>query len=382
MSTNHEGSSHMLVRASVLTGPGGGWTTATLELQEPQAEEIQVRMHYSGMCRSDEHRRHGGSGGRYPLIGGHEGSGVVEAVGPGVRRFAPGDHVILSVLPQCGVCSFCTSGRSRMCDLTAYVPTGQMPDGTWRATLDGEPLGGFCMLGTFAERVVVSQASAIKIPDWFPMEPAALLSCGVPTGWGSAEYVAEVRAGETVVVIGVGGVGINAVQAAAHLGASHVVAVDPVALKRETALKLGATHAVATIEEGADLGRQLSMGTGADAVIVTVGVMTADVSAAALEAVGKGGRLVLTATADDVSDVNLQVQAQRITNYNVTVRGALLGGCNSHYDIPRLARLYDEGHLKLDELITRRYTLDQVGQGYQEVLAGEVVRGVVVHDVA
>jgi NDMA-dependent alcohol dehydrogenase len=372
----------MKVRASVLTGPGEGWTTATLDLQEPQAEEVQVRMHFSGMCRSDEHRRHAGSGGRYPLIGGHEGSGVVEAVGPGVTRFQPGDHVILSVLPQCGVCRFCTSGRSRMCDLTVYVPTGQMPDGTWRASLDGEPLGGFCMLGTFAERVVVSQASCIKIPEWFPMQAAALLSCGVPTGWGSAEYVGEVRAGETVIVIGVGGVGINAVQSAAHLGASHVIAVDPVELKRETALKLGATQAVATIDEGAELGRQLSMGTGADVVIVTVGVMTAEVSSAALEAVGKGGRLVLTATADDVSDLNLHVRAQRITNFNVTVRGALLGGCNSHYDIPRLARLYNEGHLRLDELITRRYTLDEVGQGYADVLAGEVVRGIVVHELS
>ena len=371
----------MKVQASVLLGQGQDWTTATLELEPPRAEEVLVRVEYAGLCRSDEHRRHGGTAGsgRYPLIGGHEGSGVVEAVGPGVHRFRPGDHVILSVLPQCGFCKFCTSGLSRMCDLTVNVPTGAMPDGTYRATLDGEPLGGFCMLGTFADRIVVSQASCIKIEDWFPMDVAALLSCGVPTGWGSAEYVGEVRGGDTVMVVGVGGVGINAVQGSAFRGAGHVIAVDPVPFKREFAMTMGATHTAASAEEGAELARQLSRGTGADVVIVTVGVMRKEVSAAALDAVGKGGTLVLTATADDATDVNIQLQGNRVTFYNVTVRGALLGGCSSHYDIPRLARLYDEGRLKLDELITKRYTVDQIAQGYADVRDGKVIRGLLEH---
>lgn len=371
----------MKVRGSVLTGPGTDWTTAALELDPPREGEVQVRVEFAGLCRSDEHRRHGElAGGRYPLIGGHEGSGTVEAVGAGVSRLRPGDHVIMSVLPQCGICKFCTSGRSRMCDLAVNVPTGAMPDGTYRARLDGEPIGGFCMLGTFAERIVVSQASCIKIDDWFPLDVAALLSCGVPTGWGSAEYVGEVAAGDTVMVIGVGGVGINAVQAAAFVGASHVIAVDPVEFKRDFALELGATHAAATVEEGAELARHLSQGTGADVVIVTVSVMRADVAAAALEATGKGGRLVLTATADDASDINVQLPGNRITNYNVTLRGALLGGCNSHYDIPRLARLYTEGHLKLSELITKRYTIEQIAQGYDDVCHGKVIRGLVEHN--
>lgn len=371
----------MKTTASVLTEAGGDWTTVTLDLEPPRAEEVLVRVEYAGLCRSDEHRRHGGtgSGGRYPLIGGHEGSGVIEAVGPGVSRFAPGDHVILSVLPQCGWCRFCTSGRSRMCDYGVHVPTGAMPDGTFRAKLDGDPLGGFCMLGTFSDRVVVSQASCIKIEDWFPMDVAALLSCGVPTGWGSAEYVGEVAAGDTVMVVGIGGVGINAVQASAFLGASHVIAVDPVAFKRDTALRLGATHAAASIEEGAELGRHLSRGTGADVVVVTVGVLEKGITEAALEATGKGARMVLTATADVASDVNVQVSGNRVTFYNVSVRGALLGGCNSHYDIPRLARLYDEGRLELDELITRRYTVDRIAQAYADVREGHVIRGLVEH---
>ncbi|MFC0453362.1 NDMA-dependent alcohol dehydrogenase [Rhodococcus jostii] len=369
----------MKVKAAILTGAGEDWQTATLELDPPKAGEVLVRVEYAGLCRSDEHRRHGNPEGRYPLVGGHEGSGIVEAVGDGVTRLQPGDHVILSVLPQCGMCQFCTTGRSRMCDLAAHVPTGAMPDGTFRARLDGEYLGGFCMLGTFADHVVVTQASCVKIEPWFPLDVAALLSCGVPTGWGSAVYVGEVQPGETVVVVGVGGVGINAVQGARSAGASHIIAVDPVAMKRDFARELGATHVAATAEEGAELARRLSRGTGADVVIVTVGVLTSEITSSALEMVGKGGRLVLTATADDSADVNVQVPGNRVTFYNISIRGALLGGCNSQYDVPRLARLYDEGLLKLDELITKRYSVDQVGLAYRDVVEGRVVRGVIEH---
>ncbi|RYE40515.1 MAG: NDMA-dependent alcohol dehydrogenase [Hyphomicrobiales bacterium] len=371
----------MKVQASVLLAEGKDWTTASLELESPRAEEVLVRVKYAGFCRSDEHRRHGNhsNGGVFPLIGGHEGSGVVEAVGPDVHRFRPGDHVILSVLPQCGNCRFCASGRSRLCDLVANVPSGKMPDGTYRASLDGEPLGGFCMLGTFADRVVVSQASCVKIENWLPLDVAALLSCGVPTGWGSAEYAGKVRPGDTVMVIGAGGVGINAVQGAAFMGASHVIVVDPVPFKRDFAMTMGATHTAPDTGEGAELARHFSQGTGADVVIVTVGVMDKKISIDALEATGKGGRLVLTATADDPSDINVQICGNRLSLYDITLRGAILGGCSSHYDIPRLARLYGEGHLKLDELITKRYTLDQVADAYADVRDGMVIRGLLEH---
>jgi NDMA-dependent alcohol dehydrogenase len=367
------------VRASVLIESGADWTPVILDVDPPHTGEVLVRVEYAGLCRSDEHRRHGNAGGRYPLIGGHEGSGVVEEIGPGVTHVKPGDHVVLSVSPSCGVCKFCTSGRSRMCDLGANTLTGMMADGTYRYRLNGEPIGGFCLLGTFADRVVVSQTQCVKIPDWFPLDAAALLSCGIPTGWGSAEYVGQVRAGDTVLVLGVGGVGINAVQGAAFLGASHVIAVDTVDWKRDLAVKLGATHQTATIDEAIDLARQLSHGTGADVVIETVGVLTAGIAASALNAVGKGGKLVLTGTADDPTDINFQVPGNQISNNNIEVRGALLGGCSSGYDIPRLARMYSEGHLKIDELITKRYAVEYVAQGYDDVRNGRILRGLVKH---
>lgn len=371
----------MKVQGSVLLEQGRDWERVELDLAPPRAGEVLVRVDYAGLCRSDEHRRHGGAGGAgsYPLLGGHEGAGVVTEVGPGVTRLAPGDHVILSPVPSCGLCAFCASGRSRMCDLQANVPTGKLPDGTYRYSLDGTDVGGFCVLGTFADHVVVSEFSCVKIPDWFPRDVGALISCGVPTGWGSAEYAGRIRGGETVMVVGAGGVGINAVQAAAFLGAGQVIVVDPVEFKRDFARTVGATHTAANLEEGGELARHLSQGTGADVTIVTVGVMSAEITSGALEATGKGGRLVMTGTADVAWDVNIQIPGNKLSLYSITMVGVMYGLCNPHYDIPRLARLYDQGHLKLDELITQRYSVDQVAQGYADVREGRVIRGVLEH---
>ncbi len=363
-----------------MTGPGLDWRTETLQLDPPRAGEVLVRVAYAGLCRSDEHRRHGlVGGGRFPLIGGHEGSGVVVEVGPGVTNVAPGDHIVFSVSPQCGRCEYCRGGQPRMCGLMANVMVGEMLDGTFRARLGEEGIGGFCMVGSFADHVVVTENTCIRIDESLPLDVAALLSCCVPTGWGSAVYTGGVQPGETVVVLGVGGVGLNAVQGAAFAGASHVIAVDPVPAKRELAAKLGATHTTDDLQTATDLARTLSRGTGAQAVIVTVGVLDPEITAAALEMVGKQGRLVLTSASDVPDSVSVQLVGTRITFYDITIRGSLLGGCTSHADIPKFARLYQEGHLQLDELISHRYSLDQVAQGYQDLLDGTVIRGLVEH---
>jgi S-(hydroxymethyl)glutathione dehydrogenase/alcohol dehydrogenase len=205
------------------------------------------------------------------------------------------------------------------------------------------------------------------------------VGCGVPTGWGSAVNAAGVRPGDTVLVYGVGGIGINAVQAARHAGAQHVVAVDPVELKRDTALRLGATHTAATPEEAHRLSYELTRGVGAARVIVTVGTIDADVVGHAFDATGKAGTLVLTAMGG-VADHTLSVSATMATLYKKTIRGSLFGDCNPTTDIPRLLELYRTGHLHLDELVTRTYRLEDIDQGYEDLLAGRIVRGVVVHD--
>jgi S-(hydroxymethyl)glutathione dehydrogenase/alcohol dehydrogenase len=366
-------------RAAVLREPETEYEIVELEVLDPGPGEVLVQMAYAGLCHSDEHLRHSNPGGRYPIVGGHEGSGVVQAVGPGVTAVAPGDHVVTSFLPACGHCRFCAAGRSNLCDKGATIASGQLPSGTFPFRLDGEPLGGFCMIGAFAEHSVLSEFSCVKIDPWLPLDTAALVACSVPTGWGSAVYSGGVRPGDTVVVLGLGGVGANAVQGAVHAGALHVVGVDPVALKREFAQSIGATHAVATAGEAADLARQLSRGTGAEVVVVTVGRMSAEVMTDAMSCLGKGGTLVLTALGDRVSDGNVGLAGQLATVFEHRIQGSLFGSCNPFRDIPMLLRLHEEGRLELDRLITRRYALDELNQGYRDQAAGETIRGLLDH---
>jgi S-(hydroxymethyl)glutathione dehydrogenase/alcohol dehydrogenase len=219
----------------------------------------------------------------------------------------------------------------------------------------------------------------VKIDPWIPLDTAALVACSVPTGWGSAVYSGGVRPGDTVVVVGLGGVGANAVQGAVHAGAMNVVGVDPVALKREFAESVGATHTVATAEEAVGPARQLSRGTGADVVIVTVGKMSADAMAGAMSCLGKGGTLVLTALADRPEEGTVSLGGQLTTVFEQRVQGSLFGSCNPFRDIPMLLRLHEEGRLELDRLITKRYSLEQLNEGYRDQAAGLTVRGLLEH---
>ena len=372
----------MRTKAAVLRKPETEYEIVELEVLDPGPGEVLVEMAYAGLCHSDEHLRHSNPGGRYPIVGGHEGSGVVQAVGAGVVGLASGDHVVTSFLPACGHCRFCAAGRSNLCDEGATIASGKLPSGTFPFRLDGEPLGGFCMVGAFARHTLLSEFSCVRIEPSVPLDTAALVACSVPTGWGSAVYSGGVRPGDTVVVLGLGGVGVNAVQGAVHAGAMNVVGVDPVAMKREFAESLGATHAVATADEASGLARSLSRGTGADVVIVTVGKMSADVMAGGMACLGKAGTLVLTALADRPEDGNVLLGGQLATVFEQRVQGALFGSCNPFRDIPLLLRLHEEGRLELDRLITRRYPLDDVAQGYRDQAAGETIRGLLDHSLA
>ncbi|KGH46720.1 alcohol dehydrogenase [Modestobacter caceresii] len=366
----------MKTHGAVLRGPGD-WEVAELELVDPGPGQVLVEMAYAGLCHSDEHLRFESQ--RYPIVGGHEGAGVVQAVGAGVTGVQPGDHVVTSFLPACGHCRWCATGRSNLCDLGATIGTGQMPDGTWPFRLDGEELGGFCMVGAFAQHSVLSQFSCVKIEPHLPLDVAALMACSVPTGWGSAVNAGPVRQGDVVVVVGTGGVGCNAVQGAAMAGAGAVVAVDPVAFRREFAQTLGATHAVASTEEAASLAKQLSRGTGADVVILATGTTSPEITGGAYRCLGKGGTLVLTGLADHTMATTVALPGNITTVYEQRVQGALYGMCNAYRDIPRLLRLYEDGALEVDSLITKRYSLDEVNQGYQDQRDGTVIRGVLQH---
>jgi S-(hydroxymethyl)glutathione dehydrogenase/alcohol dehydrogenase len=366
----------MTTRAAICREPRRPWEITDVELDDPRANEVRIRFHAAGLCHSDDHIQKGDARMRFPVVGGHEGAGVVEAVGDGVTRVADGDHVVCSFIPACGACRYCSTGRQNLCDAGKNASTGEFPDGTFRFHLDGEDLGGLCVLGTFSERAVVSEFSCIPIPDDIPFDVAALVSCGVPTGWGSAVYAAGVRPGQTVVIYGSGGVGSNAVQGARYAGAKNVVVVDPVAFKRDMAKVFGATHTFADAEAAHDFVVDTTWGELADHAIITVGVLHDEVIANALKVVGKSGQVTITA----VGNGSLSAPAGMLIGYQRRVQGAIFGACNPLYDVPRLLGLYRSGDLKLDELITRRYSLDQVNEGYQDMLDGKNVRGVVVHE--
>jgi alcohol dehydrogenase (nicotinoprotein) len=234
------------------------------------------------------------------------------------------------------------------------------------------------MVGTLAEHVTISEQAVVKIDESIPLEAAALLGCGVVTGWGSAVYAGNVGPGDTVVVYGSGGVGVNAVQGAVLGGAKNVIVVDPVDFKREFALKMGATHTFADPAEAQEAIIDLTRGQLADVAIVTASGVRHELVSLAVAAVGKLGTVVLTGLPED-EPINVRLSGAEFAMYQKTLRGTLFGMCNPHRDIGMLAQLYQAGQLRLDELVTRRYTLDQVNQGYSDMDAGLNIRGVVVH---
>lgn len=384
----------MRSRAAILREYGEPWCVEEFELDPPRAGEVLVQLAAAGLCHSDEHIRQGhltppkellGSSGSAPIsptIGGHEGSGVVVEVGDGVSRFAPGDHVVTSFLAVCGECRWCASGMEYLCDVGAGTMLPGMPtDGTFRHhTLDGENLGHVSKIGAFAEHTVVSADSLVKIDPRIPLLPGALLACAIPTGYGSAAYRANVRGGDTVVVIGAGGIGTAAIQGARINGAACIVAVDPVEFKRKSALAFGADHSAATTSEALDLVGELTRGVMADGVVVSPSVIgEADVQGA-LSLTRKGGTCVLTGmSAPATASVDFNVQNFVLMNKNLC--GTVFGSCNPRTDIALFIRLYQAGRLQLDEMITRRYHLDDINDAYADLADGALIRGVIDFDI-
>jgi NDMA-dependent alcohol dehydrogenase len=378
----------MKTHAAVLWGRQQDWQIEEIDLDPPRQHEVLVKWAAAGLCHSDEHIRHSDMGASrtptdqpetrlFPMVGGHEGGGVVLQVGPGVRSLEVGDHVAASFFPICGRCKMCTRGHSNLCDLgAATFSPGQISDGTVRYHHQGQDLNVMAKLGTFAEHSVVHEASLVKVDNDLPLSVVALVSCGVTTGWGSAVYRAEVEPGDTVVVVGVGGVGINAVQGARMVGAKNVVAVDPIEFKQKTALDFGATHTAGSMEEALPLVTELTHGQMADAVILVPSVVYGDLMAEALQLTGKGGTCVVTGIAPQWQK-DCSINLFELAMWQKEVRGVVFGAANPRVDIPNLLGLYKSGQLKLDELITRTYRLDQINQGYRDMLDGVNIRGVI-----
>jgi S-(hydroxymethyl)glutathione dehydrogenase/alcohol dehydrogenase len=371
----------MRTRAAVLREVNTPWSVEEIELDRPRHGEVLVELKASGLCHSDEHVLTGDLAGvtpAPPLVGGHEGAGVVLETGPGVDGLEPGDHVVFGFIPACGRCMSCVEGHSNLCDNAAAFVTGmQLGDNTARHhTLDGHDLGLMCLLGTFAEHTVVHESSCVKIdPDW-PLDKACLMGCGVVTGWGSAVYSAQVRPGDYVAVVGVGGIGANAVQGARMAGARAIAAIDPVSFKREKAETFGATHTYASISEALEKLDESTWGRGFDKVIMTMGVGDATTLGQAFHLGAKRSELVVT-NLHPTSEQTVEIPAVMLTLFERKIIGSLFGSANIRRDIPHLFELYLQGQLNLDDLITKTYTLDQINEGYEAMRNGENIRGVI-----
>ena len=388
----------MKSKAAVLRGVGMDWEVTDVELDTPRAGEVLVKMAYAGICHSDEHFHSGDSVPSadmeammksagvevpewFPMLGGHEGSGVVESVGPEVHSLKPGDHVAVSFFPSCGTCRWCVSGHTYLCDVGAHIYSKKMTtDFTARRHVSGpngdEDLMAMMQVGTFSEYVVASERSLVKVHDWIPLEVASLVSCGVTTGFGSGSTAAGTQIGDTVVVLGVGGIGMNAVQGARAAGARYVVAVDPIEFKRDVAPTFGATHTATDAAAALELVKEITWGVMADRVILTAGVVPPDLIMMGMMLLRKGGTCVLTGVSK-LTDMMVPLILSDMVSNCKTLKGVLYGEMNPREAMPMLLSMYEAGKLKLDELITQTYKLDDINEAMKDLRAGNNIRGVI-----
>ena len=343
-----------------------------IAIDAPQGGEIMVKLSACAICHSDILFMAGAWGGaeKLPAVFGHEAAGVVEAAGPGVDGARPGDRVIVSLIRSCGNCFYCAQGDQHLCETKFPLDREcRLRD------RDGRPVFQGLRTGAFAEYTVVHQSQAVVIPETLPFDSACLLACGVITGFGAVVNTAKMPPGSSAVVIGAGGVGLNSIQGAALSGANPLIAIDLLASKLETALAFGATHAIDPVaENAAEIVKSLTAGRGADYVFVTVGSVKAIEQGLGL--LRRAGTLVIVGMPP--SGARAAIEAVEFANSGQRILGSKMGSSRLAVDVPKLVALYEQGRLKLDELITARYSLDGINDAIAEANRGAALRNVIV----
>jgi len=360
------------VKAAVCREFGAPLSIEEITVAPPGPGQVKVDVEACAICHSDIHFIDGAWGGRLPAVYGHEAAGTVSAVGDGVDNVGVGERVVISLIRSCGSCPSCAKGVPVNC-------TGRFTiDGTRPLTdANGDSLVHGLKTGTFAEEAIVDSSQVVAIPDSIPVASAALLGCGVITGFGAVANTAKIEAGSDVVVIGCGGVGLNAVQGAAIAGAGQVIALDVADDKLEAAREFGATAGVSVLAEDlVDQVKALTGGAGADYVVVTVGAKPAIEQAFSL--VAPGGAVVLVGMT--ATGVMVEVDATDIAGNSQRVLGSKMGAGRLPVDIPLLVSLYEDGRLKLDELVTKSYPIEEINEAIDSVKRGEARRNVIVFD--
>jgi S-(hydroxymethyl)glutathione dehydrogenase/alcohol dehydrogenase len=365
-----------MAKAAVVVAHNAPVEIRDVELAAPKAGEIKVAVGATGVCHSDLSLQNGTLSLPLPMVPGHECAGEVIEVGDGVSRFGVGDHVVTQFSPQCGECYFCMRGEGYMCELGAMVATGGLLDGTPRFASEGAPLHQMSMLGTFASETVIPEVSAVAVPADVPMKVAALISCAVLTGVGAATNTATIREGDTVAVVGCGGVGLNVIQGAGIAAAGEIIAIDKFDSKLALATRFGATRTVNAAESDPVAAvRGLTEGRGADVAFEVIGLGPTIMQA--LNMTRNGGDTIIVGVPSPHVTLNLPAASTFVYRAK-SLRGCLYGSSNVDRDVPKLLDLYKRGELKLDELISREIELEDVNDAFAAMEAGEVARSVIV----
>ena len=356
------------MRAAVLRAAGD----EKLEIVEAELEavgprQVRVQIRATGVCHSDLSAMRGVIPQPAPFVPGHEGAGEVVEIGPGVTEVAVGDHVIVAWMPPCGACGYCLGGQPELC-MEVTIGAGFAP----RFRIGGEPCFGMAGCGTFAEEVVLPAEGVVKIPDDVPWDVASLIGCGVTTGVGAAINMAKVVPGSSVVVFGCGGVGVNVIQGARLAGAAEIVAVDLVEGRREEARRFGATH-TASPDDLAALSAELTGGQGFDYGFEVIGLPAT--IRATYDAVRRGGTATIVGMGD--AEKTVEFNAFELFFNEKSLLGSIYGSADVRTEFHRLIRLWRNGRIDLEGLISKRGTLDDVNQAFDDMKAGRVIRTVI-----
>ncbi len=365
----------MKIQAAVFYKPDVPFEIETLDLEAPRAGEVLVRVAAAGVCHSDWHLMTGATVHAVPVVPGHEGAGIVEAVGEGVTAIQPGDHVALNWAPNCGACFYCLHDRPSLC--ATYVGpiwAGTMLDGATRLSKAGQPVYHFSATACFATYTVVPWQCCVPLNKEVPLTVAALIGCAVTTGVGAVLNTAKVKPGSSVAVFGAGGVGLSIIMGAKLAGAGPIIAVDRSEAKGDIAHAFGATDILIARPDTNDAIRSLTGGRGADYVFEAIGLPA--VQEQCLDAARPGGTVVLVGVSPMGSNTNLP--GAILTRQEKTVTGSYYGSAHTARDFPLLAELYLRGQLDLDRLVSKTYSLEQINQAYADMLGGEIARGVIV----
>lgn len=361
-------------KGAILTGLNQPFKIEELVWDEPRDYEVAVQIVASGVCHTDWHCVVGDYAVEYPILMGHEGVGIITKVGKLVTRVKPGDHIVLSWMDACGHCPWCVKGLGQLCDNGAHLLDGAREDGTFRVhTKEGKDCWQFGYVGTFSEYIVVPEGCCIKVDNDIPLEKIPIIACRIPTGWGSVIHTAGAFQGCTALVVGLGGVGMNAIQGLNSVNATIVIAAD-VADKEKWAREFGATHYIdATTQDIVEEVYKIT-GIGVDFAFDCIG--KGEVQKQCVESIHKGGHAVFVGVAP-VGQTHVEVNTWKLTLFQQRISGTCYGGRSPFELVPQLIEMYKAGKIKFDELITKEYKLEQINEAYADMLAGKNICGVI-----